>query len=252
MPFAPPTVTGFNANPPEDDGTAAASNEVEWQKHLDKIGSPLKTAIEALMTELTRWIDNDAVAQLVTAADVLTKIKTVDGAGSGLDADTLDALSSAAFAQVANNLSDVTAATAFSNIKQAASTTATGVAELAIASEMVTGTDAARVPSVSVVKNHEGVAKAWGSILNSGSASIEDSHGVTSVSRTAAGIVEVTLAVTMANDDYAVIITSGEEAEGHSYRLTDRTTTTFTVMSEEFGGTDEDSNFSFVVFGTLA
>lgn len=35
-----------------------------------------------------------------TAADVLTKIKTVDGSGSGLDADLLDGLSSAAFAQL--------------------------------------------------------------------------------------------------------------------------------------------------------
>src|SRR4051812_13473355 len=33
-----------------------------------------------------------------TAADVLTKLKTVDGVGSGLDADLLDGLSSAAFA----------------------------------------------------------------------------------------------------------------------------------------------------------
>jgi hypothetical protein len=44
-----------------------------------------------------------------------------------------------------NNLSDVgSAATAFSNIKQAASDSATGVVELAIASEVNTGTDATR------------------------------------------------------------------------------------------------------------
>ena len=44
------------------------------------------------------------------------------------------------------NLSDVAnAATAFSNIKQAASTTATGVSELATSAEVLTGTDTARV-----------------------------------------------------------------------------------------------------------
>jgi hypothetical protein len=44
-----------------------------------------------------------------------------------------------------NNLSDVsTAATAFSNIKQAASTTATGVAETSTNAEAITGTDTAR------------------------------------------------------------------------------------------------------------
>jgi hypothetical protein len=36
-----------------------------------------------------------------TAADVLTKVKTVDGAGSGLDADLLDGFSSVDFARVA-------------------------------------------------------------------------------------------------------------------------------------------------------
>jgi len=46
----------------------------------------------------------------------------------------------------AQNLSDVaSASTAFGNIKQAASTTATGVAELATTAETVTGTDTARV-----------------------------------------------------------------------------------------------------------
>lgn len=47
--------------------------------------------------------------------------------------------------QAANNLSDVaSAATSFSNIKQAASTTATGVVELATDAETQTGTDTAR------------------------------------------------------------------------------------------------------------
>ncbi len=46
----------------------------------------------------------------------------------------------------ANNLSDVAAAaTAFTNIKQAASTTATGVAELSTDAEAITGTDTGRV-----------------------------------------------------------------------------------------------------------
>jgi hypothetical protein len=42
-------------------------------------------------------------ASAYTANDVLTKIKTVDGVGSGLDADTLDGQSSAAFAAAAHN-----------------------------------------------------------------------------------------------------------------------------------------------------
>lgn len=53
------------------------------------------------ITGLQTTLDNKAnvadVSGLVTAADILTKIKTVDGAGSGLDADLLDGKSSADF-----------------------------------------------------------------------------------------------------------------------------------------------------------
>lgn len=53
----------------------------------------------------------------------------------------------------ANNLSDVAnAATAFSNIKQAASETATGVVELATTSEATTGTDTTRAVTAAGVK----------------------------------------------------------------------------------------------------
>ena len=38
----------------------------------------------------------------LTAADILTKIKTVDGSGSGLDADTLDTFHAATFAQISS------------------------------------------------------------------------------------------------------------------------------------------------------
>src|SRR6056300_1463172 len=49
--------------------------------------------VDGLQTAL----DAKLASSSYTAADVLTKIKTVDGAGSGLDADTLDGISSASF-----------------------------------------------------------------------------------------------------------------------------------------------------------
>lgn len=55
----------------------------------------------------------------------------------------------------ANNLSDVAnAATAFANIKQAASETATGVVELATTAEATTGTDTARAVTPAGLKAH--------------------------------------------------------------------------------------------------
>lgn len=54
----------------------------------------LKVRVEALATRIAQEIKaiktNYLLSSSYTASDVLTKIKTVDGTGSGLDADTLD------------------------------------------------------------------------------------------------------------------------------------------------------------------
>ena len=55
----------------------------------------------------TTYVDNGLAGKLdstsYTASDVLTKIKTVDGAGSGLDADLLDGLDSSDFVRMTTN-----------------------------------------------------------------------------------------------------------------------------------------------------
>ena len=56
-------------------------------------------------------VSNGYFESVYTAADVLTKIKTVDGAGSGLDADTLDGANSTFFTN-ASNINTGTLATA--------------------------------------------------------------------------------------------------------------------------------------------
>jgi hypothetical protein len=59
-------------------------------------GSPLTIAeMDDNFTALNTDIGNRLLSSSYTASDVLTKIKTVDGVGSGLDADLLDGLSSA-------------------------------------------------------------------------------------------------------------------------------------------------------------
>lgn len=62
------------------------------------LGTAATTAATAYATAAQGTkADNALPAASYTAADVLTKIKTVDGAGSGLDADLLDGQSSAYF-----------------------------------------------------------------------------------------------------------------------------------------------------------
>ncbi len=46
------SISGYNSSPPPDDGSQVASNQLEWAKHITKIGNPLKTLIEAINTEL--------------------------------------------------------------------------------------------------------------------------------------------------------------------------------------------------------
>jgi hypothetical protein len=75
-----------------DDADAAAARTTLG------LGTAATTAATAYATA-TQGVTADAAlpASSYTAADILTKIKTVDGAGSGLDADLLDGNSSAYF-----------------------------------------------------------------------------------------------------------------------------------------------------------
>jgi hypothetical protein len=110
-------------------------------------GSPLTNAeVDANFTNINNEVATKLNSSSYTAADVLAKLVTVDGAGSGLDADTLDGLNSA----TANTVSTIVArdasgnfsagtitATNFSGTHSGAaaltSGTITGITDLAIA-----------------------------------------------------------------------------------------------------------------------
>lgn len=91
-------------------------------------------------------------------------------------------------------------------VAEDASATRPGVVELATAAEMVTATDAARVPSVLTVKNHPGVAKVVGKVTYSGGTPTlqAGSTNITSITDTAQGRLTVTIADDFANADYII------------------------------------------------
>lgn len=52
-PFTAPTISGYNASPPPDDGTQSEANRLNWSKHISKIGDPLKNWIDATLSAIT-------------------------------------------------------------------------------------------------------------------------------------------------------------------------------------------------------
>ena len=88
-------------------GIAATSHNHTIASLTDTTISSIASG-EILKWNGTAWINNTLAeagilaASSYTAADVLAKIKTVDGAGSGLDADLLDGQSSAYYATAAS------------------------------------------------------------------------------------------------------------------------------------------------------
>jgi hypothetical protein len=92
-------------------------------------GSPLTiTEVDDNFTALNTDVGTRLLSSSYTAADVLTKIKTVDGTGSGLDADLLDGLSSSS----ANTNSTIVARDASGNFAAAQITATTFVGSLVV------------------------------------------------------------------------------------------------------------------------
>ena len=97
-----------------------------------------------------------------------------------------------------------TAAGAFGALKQDATTSATGVVELATNAEVKTGTDTSRVAPVSAMSSHLGMAKAWFSGSVSGSVLTVNASYNCSVVRNTTGDFTVTITSPLADNFPAV------------------------------------------------
>lgn len=92
------------------------------------------------------------------------------------------------------------ASAAFANIKQAATTSATGVVELATSAEVQTGTDAARVITPSTFRSHSGSIKGWVKADTGGGQVV--AYNVTSLSDRGTGQVDVTWGIDFSGVHY--------------------------------------------------
>jgi len=102
------------------------------------------------------------------------------------------------------------AATAFTNLKQAATTTATGVVELATQAEVVSASDAARVAALDMLKYHPGIAKVYGKVTYAAGVPtlVAGSLNVTSITDSGQGHLTVTIADDFANANYIIVATA--------------------------------------------
>jgi hypothetical protein len=65
------SVSGYDSSPPVDDGTVTESNRVQWSTIKTKLAGPLKTAVEALNTNIAAGITT-ITTNLATANTNLT------------------------------------------------------------------------------------------------------------------------------------------------------------------------------------
>ena len=92
--YTSPTLTGYNQNPPPDDGSEQASNEVTWDTIKTKLPDPIKNyaeAIDSAATTAFTTIDGQIAnwSQFVNPSDgSLSLSSTVLSLGLGLTEDT--------------------------------------------------------------------------------------------------------------------------------------------------------------------
>lgn len=97
LPYPGTSVTGYNANPPPDDGSQVATNEVTWSGIKTKIGDPLDTFAGNVDSNLTaafeKLMDGSAVVSTATsyAAGAADQGKLIVSTASGITITTPDA-----------------------------------------------------------------------------------------------------------------------------------------------------------------
>ncbi len=52
-PYGSQAISGYNSNPPDDDGSKTDANRVQWSKHISKIGDPVRVLAQAIDSAIT-------------------------------------------------------------------------------------------------------------------------------------------------------------------------------------------------------
>lgn len=96
--YTQPSISGYNSNPPEDDGSEVSTNEVKWQTHLDKIGDPLNTyaaAIDSAVNTAFGLVPFSTLSAITTTTSVTSSNRGTFYAATGTFTVTLPAVADA-------------------------------------------------------------------------------------------------------------------------------------------------------------
>lgn len=138
----------------------------------------------------------------------------------------------------------------------AATTSASGIVELATAAEVATGTDTARTPSVSTMVAHQGIAKAWVTFdASSGTPVILDSYNVSSITDNGVGDFTINFTTAFTNTSYSWAlsgrpINAGESYGGYLERTSTPAVGSFRLITSRVGGTvvQADHTYNTAIF----
>ena len=210
------------------------------------------TTLNAIVSGLSLSADSVDASTITVAAGVIS-VGTISAGNIGANAVTTVKINDLAVTTAKINDMAVTAGklaadsvTTAKILDANVSWAKTLTADRAVQADMQSET-ASHYVSPDVLKYHPGVAKAYGTVaFENGVVTITGGYNVTSAVDTGSGRT-VTLAVTMANANYVVVMTGN--GGGSQFNVTAKTTTTFT-----FDGPTEAASrtASFIVFGQLA
>lgn len=89
------SISGYNSSPPADDGTQTAANQVKWSTIKTKLPDPLKTAIEAINSQLVTYSDfgvrQVSTSDTTTAADYMKTVEIAPGVSTSVTVSLGDA-----------------------------------------------------------------------------------------------------------------------------------------------------------------
>lgn len=189
------------------------------------------------------------LASSYTAADILAKLRTVDGNGSGLDADTLDGFTSSQYRNATNLNAGTVSMSRLPIGTQAEAQAGTSNSKVMTPLRTKQAIDAAQD---AILLNR--LPTAWVNFNGQGTVSIRESHNVSSITDLGTGRYRVNFATPMANTNYAIFGLHGNAAtvtdERNNLYIDGKTTTYAQFYTTNVHATPGDwDNVSIMIMG---